>query len=74
MIIRTKTPYSGKGKIWMKFVVGEKERERFFNVTFRGMEERKFLYEIDDDFPEGLLKVIFGYETKIVKTLGGIKV
>jgi len=74
MIIRTKTPYSGKGKIWMKFVVGEKERERFFNVTFRGMEERKFLYEIDDDFPEELLKVIFGYETKIVKTLGGIKV
>jgi len=74
MIIRTKTPYSGKGKIWMKFVVGEKERERFFNVTFRGMEERKFLYEIDDDFPEELLEVIFGYETKIVKTSGKIKV
>jgi len=72
MIIRTKTPYSGKGKIWMKFVVGEKERERFFNVTFRGMEGGEFLYEIDDDFPQKLLKVIFGYGTKVVKTLNGL--
>jgi len=74
MIIRTKTPYSGKGKIWMKFVEGEKERERFFNVTFQGMEGKKFLYEVDDDFPEELLEVIFGYETKIAKTSGKIKV
>ncbi len=72
MIIRTKTPYSGKGKIWMRFVVGEKEWERFFNVTFRGMEGGEFLYEIDNDFPERLLKVIFGYETKVVKTLDGV--
>jgi hypothetical protein len=72
MIIRTKTPYSGKGKIWMKFVEGKKGWERFFNVTFQGMEGGEFLYEIDDDFPKKVLKLIFGYETKIVKTLDGV--
>ena len=67
MIIRTKTPYSGKGKIWMKFVVGEREFERFFKVTFQGMQKGNFSYEVDDDFPEEMVKLIFGYEAVVVK-------
>jgi len=67
MIIRTKTPYSGKGKIWMKFVVGEREFERFFKVTFQGMQKGNFSYEVDDDFPEEMVKLIFGYGAVVVK-------
>jgi hypothetical protein len=67
MIIQTKTPYSGKGKIWMKFVVGEREFERFFKVTFQGMQKGNFSYEVDDDFPEEMVKLIFGYGAVVVK-------
>ena len=52
MIIRTKTPYSGKGKIWMKFVIGEREFERFFKVAFQGMQKDNFFHEVDNDFPK----------------------
>jgi hypothetical protein len=67
MIIQTKAPYSGKGKIWMKFVIGKREFERFFKVIFRGMQKGNFSYEVDDDFPEEMVKLIFGYEAVVVK-------
>jgi hypothetical protein len=67
MTIQTKTPYSGKGKIWMKFVVGEREFERFFKVIFRGMQKGDFSYEVDDDFPKEMVNIIFGYEAVILQ-------
>ena len=67
MLIRTKTPYSGKGKIWMKFVVGEREFERFFKVAFQGMQKDNFFHEVDNDFPKEMVKLIFGYGAVVVK-------
>jgi hypothetical protein len=68
MIIRTKTPYSGKGKIWIKFIIGEREFERFFKVIFRGMQKGNFSYEVDDDFPEEMVRLVFGYGAMIGKS------
>ena len=67
MIIQTKAPYSGKGKIWMKFVVGEREFERFFKVAFQGMQKDNFFHEVDNDFPKEMVKLIFGYGAVVVK-------
>jgi len=67
MVIRTKTPYSGKGKIWMKFVTEEGEFERFFRVSFQGMQKGNFFYEVEDDFPKEMVKLIFGFDSVIVK-------
>ncbi|TCK02484.1 hypothetical protein [Phorcysia thermohydrogeniphila] len=67
MIIQTKDPYSGKGKIWLKFVIGEEEFERFFKVTFQGIQKGKFFYEVEDGFPKEMVKLIFGLDAVIVR-------
>ncbi len=68
MIIQTKTLYSGKGKLPMKFIIDRKKFERDFKVTFIGARSRNtFLYEVDDNFPKEVLNVIFGYNTMIVE-------
>ena len=66
MLIRTKTPYSGKGKIWMKFVIGEREFERFFKVAFQGMQKDNFFHEVDNDFPKEMIDIISGYESVVL--------
>ena len=68
MIIRTKTPYSGKGKIWMRFIIGEREFEKFFKVTFQGLQGGEFSYEADDDFPKEMVRLIFGYGAMMEKS------
>ena len=51
----------------MKFVIGKREFERFFKVIFRGIQKGNFSYEVDDDFPEEMVRLIFGYGTMIGK-------
>ena len=67
MLIRTKTPYSGKGSIWLKFAIGDKEFERSFKVTFLGRHKGRFFYEIEDGFPEEMVRLVFGIDAVIVK-------
>ncbi|OMH40007.1 hypothetical protein [Desulfurobacterium indicum] len=65
MIIKTRTPYLGKRKIWVRFVTSFGDFEKFYEVKTHSVGERTFLYEIDDDFPECLIELIFGYGATI---------
>jgi hypothetical protein len=67
MVIRTKEPYLGKKKIWIKFVDGEKEVEKHFIVNFHGFQRGEFVYEVDDSFPKEVIKLIFGYSVVVLK-------
>jgi len=67
MVIQTKTPYSSKGKIWMKFVTGDEEFERFFKVTFQGIQKGNFFYEVEGGFPKEMVKLIFGLGAVVVR-------
>ena len=68
MLVKSETYFSNKRKIWMKFIFEGKEFERFFNVVLQSVRVRTFFYEVDDDFPEEMLKLIFGYGAVVVKS------
>jgi hypothetical protein len=65
VIIRTKSPYLGKKKIWMKFISGEKEFEKYFDVEFQGFQRGEFIYKVDNSFPREMIKLIFGYDVNV---------
>ena len=65
MVIGTKTFFSGKRKIWMKFVSNKGVEERTFNVSFIGIQNGEFFYEVDNSFPEEMIKLIFGHKASI---------
>jgi len=65
MVIGTKTFFSGKRKIWMKFVSNKEVEERTFNVSFIGIQNGEFFYEVDNSFPEEMIKLIFGHKASI---------
>ncbi|WP_297446497.1 hypothetical protein [Desulfurobacterium sp.] len=65
MIIKTRTPYLGKKKIWMRFVTSTGDYEKFYEIRFHNIEKGAFLYEIGDDFPKDLIELIFGYGATI---------
>ena len=69
MLVKSETYFSNKRKIWMKFIIGEKEFERFFNVVLQSVRVRTFFYEVDDDFPKEMINIIFGYEAAVMKEL-----
>jgi len=65
MIVKviTANPYLGKGKVWMKFIdENGNEMEKYFNVRIQKVSGHyEFTYQVDDDFPPEMLKLIFGY-------------
>ena len=69
MIVKTRSPYSGKGKIWMKFKIGNTEFEKWFEVKLTGVQRGDvFFYEVEDSFPKEMLKLIFGTEASIIRS------
>jgi hypothetical protein len=67
MLIETKTPLSGKGKIWLKFVFGNESFERYFKVELQRVYRNRFVYEVENGFPKELVKLIFGHDAVIVE-------
>ncbi|WP_456341507.1 hypothetical protein [Thermovibrio sp.] len=67
MLIETETPLSGKGKIWLKFVFGNESFERYFKVELQRARKNKFVYEVENSFPEEMVKLIFGHDAVIVE-------
>ena len=65
MIIKTKIPFSGKRKVWMKFISDKRTEERIFNVSFIGVQKGEFFYEVDNSFPKEIIKLIFGHNASV---------
>jgi len=69
MIIKTRSPYLGKGKIWMKFKIEDLEFEEYFEIKLIGVQKNNaFFYEVEDDFPKEMLKLIFGAEASVARS------